>query len=294
VLRAYLNDEFAVAEVVISDAPISDVDLLATIATGTPGHRLAIARRADLSPAVTEAIVRVAEPEVVWVLADNTSTVFEPAVEAALARRGRSDPELARRLGRRPNIRDDSLIELFLALDAKARRRALQALELRALKHLVKNRLLVTPGPISPAAATRLSEAAASGDAERYGALVSEIAAVPAAIGRALVEDAGGEALALALRSAGVATDLIIRLLMTNAPGEPRDYHELKRLADVLDQVTPRAAMLLADQWRSGQASGRTVHVPPTIEPRDHHREVAQRPSERRAVTRIEAERQSG
>src|SRR5690606_19891182 len=96
---------------------------------------------------------------------------------------------------------------------------------------------------------------------DRYAKELSELAGLPLAIGKALVADTGGEALALALRASGLGNEVVVRLLMTHAPEGGRDYHELKRLADLLEQVTPRAAMLLADQWRSGTASARPAHV---------------------------------
>jgi uncharacterized protein (DUF2336 family) len=253
VLRALMQDEIAVAEVVLAECDgLGDMELLAVIATGTDDHLEAVAARPHLSAVVVEALVRNMPASRLPTLIANATIRFSEPLVAHLAARGREDPVVARALARRhDDVEDTDLTDLFLDLDDKGRRRVVQALEILALREFAaKKPMPRTPTP-DPAKVQELARAALSRDVDLVAGHLAELLRLDHATAARLLVDKTGEPLAIALRAAGLDGPTAVRVILFSGGEDVRNYFEVKRLVDLYETVSLRAAMLLVGRWRA-------------------------------------------
>jgi uncharacterized protein (DUF2336 family) len=104
-LASHENPEVASAVLLKSRAlSIADLEAVAT-SCGEP-HRLAIAARGTVEPAVTEALIKSGSRTVALALIGNAGAQFSDAAYAALVETGATDDELAKALALRPDTPD--------------------------------------------------------------------------------------------------------------------------------------------------------------------------------------------
>lgn len=252
VVRALLHDELAVAEVLLTRTPnLGEVDLLAVIATGTDGHLERIAERAHLPEVVVEALVRNLRVEALPILLANTSVRIPEAAKPRVMDVARENPTVARALSRRhEDFEDTELTELFLDLDSRGRRRVIQSLEILALRDFAARRPM-PPKPVpAPEIVEELNRTALSRDVGAMAGRLAELLRIDRAMARALLTDAGGEPLAIALKAAGLSEPLATRVILFSGASDSRNYAEVKRLVELFESVSLRSALLLAAHWR--------------------------------------------
>jgi uncharacterized protein (DUF2336 family) len=106
VVRSLAHDHaIAVAEPVLRHSPrLTDNDLMATAATQSQQHLLAIAERAALSEQVTEVLVERGDREVVRSVAKNNRARFSNAAFKTLVERSVGDDVLAVHVGTRQDL----------------------------------------------------------------------------------------------------------------------------------------------------------------------------------------------
>jgi uncharacterized protein (DUF2336 family) len=267
-IRALLQDDIAVAEVMLAEAEsLGDMELLAVVATGTDAHLAAIAARPHLSPVVVEALIRNMAPAQLPALLANGTIRLPEALVPVIAEKGRDHPAVARALSRRlEDVEDADLTDLFLDLDDKGRRRVVQALEILALREFAAKRPLPrTPVP-DPAKVAELSRTALSRDVGLMAHQIAELLAIEPTTAARLLTDPGGEPLAIALRAAGLDGPTAVRVILFSGGEDVRNYFEVKRLVDLYETVSLRSAMLLVGRWRGDvePLPARRRHVPQT------------------------------
>ncbi|WP_165790843.1 DUF2336 domain-containing protein [Pleomorphomonas carboxyditropha] len=266
VMRSLLHDIFPVSSVMIEKSKsISEGQLLALAATASPSHLEMIAARKNLQPAVVEALLGRMRADGLTALAANPSLHFSPSAVRHLVENAHGNPRLARLLAARmDDVQDTDLIDLFLDLDGRGRRRVIQALEIAALREFAARRPLPrVPMPDADKVAT-LARACLQRNTEAMARMLSDITGLDAPFLVRLLADQGGEPLSICLKAAGVDTGIATRVILFSGVDDTRSYFDVKRLVDLYEMVSLRSALLLVDRWRGVVPAARRapVHVP--------------------------------
>jgi uncharacterized protein (DUF2336 family) len=239
---------------------ISEGQLLALIATASPSHLELIAARRNLQPTVVEALLGRLRPDGLTALAANTSIAFSPSALRHLVDSARGNPKLARQFAARINdVQDTDLIDLFLDLDARGRRRVIQALEIAALREFAARRPLPRVPMPDPDKVATLARACLQRNTEAMAGILAELTGLDAPFVVRLLADQGGEPLSICLKAAGIDTGIATRVILFSGVDDTRSYFDVKRLVDLYEMVSLRSALLLADRWRG---AGRPVEKP--------------------------------
>lgn len=125
--RAILKDEPEVACIFLENAPHIDDALLAECArNGSAAHRLALARRSDLSANVADVLLEFDEPATTTLLLRRTEFTLSPQAIDTLLARSVTDPERQNLLLGRQELDPAHGFIMFWWGDAQRRRRILQ------------------------------------------------------------------------------------------------------------------------------------------------------------------------
>ncbi|WP_417498090.1 DUF2336 domain-containing protein [Maricaulis sp.] len=113
-LRVLACDEYEVAEPILEDSrALTDFDLLEIVQAGTLQHRMAIARRENISEIISAALVSAGEPPVVeCVLKNKTTALAAPTVDR-LVGAAQDEVRYAALLIRREELRPAQAFRLF-------------------------------------------------------------------------------------------------------------------------------------------------------------------------------------
>ncbi|WP_237154849.1 DUF2336 domain-containing protein [Oryzibacter oryziterrae] len=268
VLRVLLQDIYPVASVILEKAPyLPDVELLSLVATAPSSHVELVAARKQLSRPVVEALLNKLAPDVLHVLLLNQSITLPETAIPALVDLGCDYPAIARALAARfDDVQDTDLIELFLHLDGRGRRRVIQALEIAALREFAARRPLPKVPMPDPEKVADLAAACLTRDSNVMAATLANLIGVEQIFARSLLDDQGGEPLAIALRAAGLDAPLATRVILFSGQADVRNYQEVKRLVELFEMVSLRSSLLLADRWRGirREIPARRGYVPQT------------------------------
>lgn len=125
-LRYLAQSNFQVARPLLEESDaFDDCDLAEIIRLSTPEHRLAIARRRNLSAAVTAVLAEVAEPHVVReVLANRTAAFAETTMDKLIAA-SRDEPAYCALIVDRIELKPSHAMAMFWWADAATRRKIL-------------------------------------------------------------------------------------------------------------------------------------------------------------------------
>jgi uncharacterized protein (DUF2336 family) len=125
-VRVLLQDEISIAELLLAEANLSDVALIACAAATTPEHRLVIARRRDVSEVVVDMLLEFSEAPVIEALLRNTTSRFsQAALERSMAI-SREYRKLAPLLLRREELRPAQAYVMFWWCEPDERKVILQ------------------------------------------------------------------------------------------------------------------------------------------------------------------------
>ncbi|MBS1181268.1 MAG: hypothetical protein H6Q99_1148 [Proteobacteria bacterium] len=268
VTRALLHDIFPVSSVMLEKAKsISEGQLLALVSTASPSHLEMIAARKTLQPSVVEALLGRMRAEDLTALAANPSITLSPSAIRHLVENAHGNPRLARQIAARmDDVQDTDLIDLFLDLDGRGRRRVIQALEIAALREFAARRPLPRVPMPDPDKVATLARACLQRNTEAMSRILSDLTGLDAAFLVRLLADSGGEPLSICLKAAGVDTGIATRVILFSGVDDTRNYFDVKRLVDLYEMVSLRSALLLVDRWRGALPSAKRppVHVAQT------------------------------
>ena len=268
VMRALLHDIFPVSSVMLEKSrSISEGQLLALVATASPSHLEMIAARKNLQPSVVEALLARMRPDGLTMLAANSSLTLSQSAVRHLVDNASGNPKLARQLATRmDDVQDTDLIDLFLDLDGRGRRRVIQALEIAALREFAARRPLPRVPMPDPDKVATLARACLQRNTEAMSRVLSALTGLDTAFLLRLLADPGGEPLSICLKATGVDTGIATRVILFSGVDDTRNYFDVKRLVDLYEMVSLRSALLLVDRWRGTATSVRQapVHVPQT------------------------------
>ena len=268
VTRALLHDIFPVSSVMLEKSKsISEGQLLALVATASPSHLEMIAARKNLQPAIVEALLGRMRTDGLPALAGNLSLTFTPSAVRHLVENAHGNPRLARLLAARmDDVQDTDLIDLFLDLDGRGRRRVIQALEIAALREFAARRPLPRVPMPDPDKVATLARACLQRNIEAMSRILSDLTGLDAPFLVRLLADPGGEPLSICLKAAGVDAGIATRVILFSGVEDTRNYFDVKRLVDLYEMVSLRSALLLVDRWRGAAPSAKQtpVHIPQT------------------------------
>ncbi|HEY8261624.1 MAG TPA: DUF2336 domain-containing protein [Methylosinus sp.] len=224
----------------------------------------AIARRASLDRKIVGILASRAESEVLCALAGNRRAHLDQTARRALVLTGRDDRKLARVLLDRADLPLDPE-PLFLAADAQERQAILLAATARALASAAPE----AAARAQPQTVAAIEACALARDFAGLADALAEGLDCRKSRARAILADAGGEALALALLALGVNEDVAIRIFLGPEP-ETADVGRVRALVASMRSTPPRVAQRIVAAMtgaaRPEKERAQPPHRAPTIE----------------------------
>jgi len=236
-------------------------DLSEAVARGSR-QAMAVARRRTLGAALVNLLASNADADVLIALAQNRLAQLDTAMLAHCLRRARSlaeggDLRLAEALlERRPARAEYALLFLFARPDQRVE-------ILLAAQRLQLGRAPRSFPQAKPGVLDELELAAVARRPDRFVALLAEALDCEPSLAQAIVDDAFGEPLAVALASLGAANDVLVRVLISNDLLAGASYQRVRALARLNNALDRSAAAMVIAALRDG-AVARPRHQPMT------------------------------
>lgn len=249
VAEDFLADDAAIAALYLEAAPAPDeTALLHAVVRGSAAVRRLIARRPNLSEPVVLALLVAGEDEVVADLADNpTAAIPEHLIEELESEAAEVAAQPA-----------PALAEPLVRFLAKSDADRLADLDARiAATAFVQAELAGRTQPRQPPA--DLFAKACAGDRPGLARALATALDLAPATAAALIDDRGGEPLAVALAALGVDNALATSLLLLLLPDDTRTYWRIAMLRDLHERTGWRASAEILDLWRGPRAATPTA-----------------------------------
>ena len=289
-VRLILRDDIDIAQPLLTDATLTDSDLLDCIRHATGAHRKLIALRRGLSEMVSEALVEAGETLVVEALLRNDHARLSPCAVELVVAMTQKQPPLAPLLLRRPEVRPNHAYMLFWWAETDCRRQILQRFAVS------REVLQEAAGDVFPLAAEenwqddltrkalqfieRRQRNRAAIEKSVYGGLEQAIVAAEPGMTRELAEeiaylagikpmtgakimtDDGGEGLAVLCKATGLPRSslrTLWRALRRPELTESGEYApRLARVIEVFDMVAVDRAQTVLRYWNWSLSSAMT------------------------------------
>ncbi len=289
-VRLILRDDIEIAQPLLTDATLTDSDLLDCIRHATGAHRKLIALRRGLSEMVSEALVEAGETLVVEALLRNDHARLSPCAVELVVAMTQKQPPLAPLLLRRPEVRPNHAYMLFWWAETDCRRQILQRFAVS------REVLQEAAGDVFPLAAAenwqddltrkalqfieRRQRNRAAIEKSVYGGLEQAIVAAEPGMTRELAEeiaylagikpmtgakimtDDGGEGLAVLCKATGLPRSslrTLWRALRRPELTESGEYApRLARVIEVFDMVAVDRAQTVLRYWNWSLSSAMT------------------------------------
>lgn len=274
VARLLARDVPEVAGPMLRQSPALSRDDLHAAATGDCDEKArAVAARAGLDRALVDALIARGDPTIAAALA-----MAPGGLDAAQAERIALTPGLGRsaaeRLIKRTALSEAALAALFWPADTATRRTILDQIALRlrdragtgAGPHIA--RLVPPPAQRDPEAETlagSLFALAAAGERMELAARLGDALRLPRDIARRILDDEGGEALAVAARAADLPTDRITGIVLLTVPEAGTSLDGLRRLVDLAEWLDRDVATTVVSLWGAGQDARRPARHEPAV-----------------------------
>ncbi len=255
-LRRLALDVYEVAEPIVQKSlTLTDFDMMEIARKGERHHRLALARRENVSETVAAALCASADPEVLTVLMRNEAARLAPQTVDFLVREASESEALARYLVKRSELRPAQGFALFWSVTHTLRRMILDrfAASRTILQEAAEDvfplfRAEAEPDEVAGAALAyidrrqrdRQAAAASSygslegaiesasmeGVGERHREAFSTLANVQRDLIDRMIDDFGGEPLAVLAKATGLSKEHLQRLVYLGEPETAEMRHE--------------------------------------------------------------------
>lgn len=280
-LRYLARDEIQVAEYLIENGVgFDDSDLIATARGGVAAHRLVLARRRNLSEAVTDALMQNGEVAVIEAVLRNASARLSLQGVDMVVARSRQGPSLPALLAPRPELRPTQALVLFwwsdfstrvqilrrFAVDrsvliqelgdvfALAREEGFADAEVRKTLQVIerrqRNRAAAAHSPHGSLEGA-LAAAEKGFDAQLMNE-IAHLAGVKPATAAQIFSDPGGEPIAVFCKSVGIKRPALIALwrALRRPYGDPESTsNSLGRTLYVFDTLATAKAQTVLRYW---------------------------------------------
>ncbi|MDJ0948139.1 MAG: DUF2336 domain-containing protein [Alphaproteobacteria bacterium] len=277
-ILALANDEFRVAYPILKRSSLlQDPDLIEIIHHRTRQHMLSIAMRDEVSEAVSDELVERGDTSVVRTLLENTGAhISEPALEF-LVEQSQTIGAYREPLVRREELPADLAARMYAVVSASLREYILVNFEIEApvldanlgptaeqlMDEIRERSRLGQPRPVELAELLAHANALSprflidllrEGEVALFEGLLAEMAGLPLKQIRRFIYEPGGQALAIACKSAGVAKADFASILLLSRQARPGDKsvdpQELPRALALFDRVKEKVALYVVQRWR--------------------------------------------
>ena len=271
------NDDIPVAQPILTRSKaLHDLDLMEIVSHRTLGHRLAVAMRETISPAVCDALVEGRETEVVSrVIANPGAEIAPPTLDklveeskevaeyrGPLLERQDLDPKLARRMywwvsaALRKHIVDNFHVDPA-TLDVKIEHTIKQilneqrgnAISIEQATQLAEK--LSASGSITP---QLLVQALRRGEGELFTAMFAQYSGLRPVLIRRFILEPGGEGLAIACKALDIEKPDFVSLFLLSRQARPGDKvvdpTELASTVSLYDRINSDTAQKVLSRWK--------------------------------------------
>lgn len=126
-IRRLANDEAAVAGAVLRTSPVlSEAELIDVVRTRSQDHILAVTERAEVSEAVSDAIVEKGDDQALGSLLRNEGARLSRAASETAVERAKANPALHEATVARSTLPPDLLNDMYFVVEARLRQRILE------------------------------------------------------------------------------------------------------------------------------------------------------------------------
>lgn len=287
-VRMLLLDEIAVAEKIAGGESLPEALLIEAAREGTMAHRMAIARRIDLSTSVADACLSFDEIDVCKLILKREECLLSPNAVTKLVALSAINKEVQGLLLRRREVEPAHGFTMFWWVDAERRRRiltrfaldrgivqdALDDLYARVFRggepdEIVKDILIlcerrhrprgVNGEPVSMEVVRKTLAAACKYPAQEIIDAVSMIGGISRELSGRILRDAGGEPYAVLCKSLGVPRDDFYSFLKDVAEGHEAEARAEHLLA-VFDSMARDFARAVLRYW-DWDTNPRIAHI---------------------------------
>lgn len=249
-------------EIIASNAPLSDDELVGLALSGSPERRMLVARRPGLSTSVTSALTSTQDISAIFALLLNRQAVFSQPVLAACSQLARDHVELREPLLGRAELTPAVALDLFWVLGHHGRAHVLG--RFLANDEIVKNTgSLETFGQVDDQAASSKNAGGLASSknlkqcffAEKIDKVISILAAGIHITGDAahqIIMDPGGEPLAVACKAAGMHRSDFHMLGLRAANTHIKRIFEREKatgLVELFDRLSRGQARMAITYW---------------------------------------------
>jgi uncharacterized protein (DUF2336 family) len=289
-VRLILRDDIDIAQPLLTDATLTDSDLLDCIRHATGAHRRLIALRRGISEVVAEALVEAGETLVVEALLRNDHARLSPAAVELVVAMTQAQPPLAPLLLRRPEVRPNHAYMLFWWADPDCRRQILQRFAvsreilqetagdvfslaaeenwqdeltrkaLQFIERRQRNRAAIEKSLFASLEAA--IAAAEPGLTRELAEEIAYLAGIKPMTGAKIMTDAGGEGLAVLCKATGLPRSslrTLWRALRRPELTEAGEYApQLARVIEIFDMVAVDRAQTVLRYWNWSLSSAMT------------------------------------
>lgn len=287
-LLLLVDDDIEIAAPVLMRSRIlTDEDLTGVVRRHALEHRLAVARRDDVNPAVGDALVETDEEEVMLALLGNPGARLSPDAVRRLVDQAVRRHTLCHPLALRPELTSDLAVRLYWLVSLELRRALTSRFTLRrdvldrelqaSIQHLVDaTRIRHAPPPDVQRLAERLVESDAitpdiliqvlrAGQVPLFEVMFARMIGLTVTVVRRMVREPGGEALALACRMLRVDKGHFASIFLLSRAARPGeqivDPRELSRVLAFYDRISPQVARPIVERWRRSPDMHRLASV---------------------------------
>ncbi len=276
-LRMLAIDVFEVAEPILNDCEaLTDFDMLEIVQSGTLQHRLVIGRRENLTETVAAALAAYGEtPVVERLLKNHTAHLAAPTIDH-LVSAAADEASYARLLIRRSELRPAQAFRLFWGCPHELRLQILErfavdrtilidAVEdifpiardegwsdpmvrriLRYIDRRQRNREAVQLSPFA-SLESAIEALRVSGPREDVISEIATLAGIDLGLLRHMIEDMGGEAIAVLCKSTGLKWDSLVSIW--RGLNRPENEQRIEEARHVYDMLSVEKAQTVLRYW---------------------------------------------
>ncbi|MBW7964323.1 DUF2336 domain-containing protein [Bradyrhizobium sp. BR 10261] len=157
--------------------------------------------------------------------------------------------------------------DMFFGADASQRALMLQNLAQTPLKAAPR-----IPTVHAKRAIQVLEMAAIAGDVDSFTYELGDTLILPSRVATEIVEDAGGEALAVAARALDMPSPNFQRILLFFKPAIGTSVNEVYRLSRLYDRISDRSALVMLAAWRGSTLAVTRTKYQPSLHDSDRQR----------------------
>lgn len=267
------NDTIEVAWPILRQSHVlEDTDLVEVVHLRSLEHRLAIARRDRVSAAVSDALVKCGEDNVIVTLLNNANAELAPATMEQLAERSRDVDAFQAPLLHRNELTPDLAKRMFVWVSAALRDHIVNRFHLEPavvddlLEEVVSSRLSLPVQPSMDAymveqmeragiiLPSMLYEALSAGQVSLFARVVEKLTGVRGQLAARLLFDPSGEGLAVLCRSVELPKARFLEMYSIARRARALDRRQFAddctRLSDFYEDITVEAARAVVARWR--------------------------------------------